>query len=240
MSILPFSESTNKTGLYELFQRLTKTNPTSYDAYKFATDANVALARYMFLGIKASQKWQIDDTNHTDYPIITINLVSGQQDYPFTTDASSTPNQILTIDRVECKDSGGNWQLLTPYDEMEETTAISQTNSGNPTKYHQTSNSIFLKDTPNYNSTNGLKVYFKRTPSYFVGTDTTKTAGIPDIFQEYLAYRPAYMYCVSNLPELASGYLAIVQRIESEIGDFYFLRNQNQPKGMKPAYHSTR
>ncbi len=235
---MQFSESTNKTGLYELFQDLTETNSTSYTAYKFARDANSALARYMFLAIKSSQKWQVDDTNYTDYPIITINLVSGQQDYPFTADASD--NQVLTIDRVECKDSGGNWHKLVVYDEMEESGAISQTNSGTPNSYHQTANGIFLKDIPNYNSTSGLKVYFKRAPSYFVGTDTTKEPGIPEIFHEYLVYRPAYLYAVKNLPTLAPGYLAIVQRIEADIGDFYFLRNQNQPKRMKVNYESNR
>lgn len=235
---MQFSESTNKTGIYENFQDLTESNSTSYSAYKFARDANSALARYMFLAIKSSQKWQVDDTNFTDYPIITINLVSSQQDYPFTTDAGS--NQIWTIDRVECKDSGGNWHKLDAYDEMSEESALSQTSSGTPNSYHQTANGIFLKDIPGYNSTDGLKVYFKRAPSYFTGTDTIKVPGIPEMFHEYLVYRPAYLYAVKNLPQLANGYLAIVQKIESDIADFYFLRNQNQPKNMIPAYHSTR
>src|SRR3990167_11030452 len=90
-----FSESTNKTGMYELFQDLTKTNSTNYTAYKYARDANNALLKYMGLAMSASGKGQVDDLNFTSNPEISINLVSGQFDYPLTSDADATANQIL-------------------------------------------------------------------------------------------------------------------------------------------------
>lgn len=229
---MQFSESTNKTGMYELFQDLTETNSTSYTAYKFARDANNAFADYMMLAIASSGSWQVDDTNQTDYPEIKINLVSGQFDYPFTTDGSSTPNQILDIERVEMSvdTSGNTFERLEPYNEMNEDGSIvyDRTVTGIPRRYSKKANGIFLDPTPNYSCTNGIRVFFSRTPSYFAGTDTTKTAGIPDAHQEYLVYRPAYLYAVKNLPQLANGYLAILQQLEKRIKSYYSRRNRDE------------
>lgn len=238
MALLQFSESTNKTGLYELFQRLTKTNTTSYDPYKFATDANNALADYFMIAIGNSDKWQVDDTNQSDYPEIKVNLVLGQFDYPLTTDASATPNQILDIEKVEmCIDNSGSaskFITLEPYDEMNGTESIVQNRgiTGIPYRYSKRANGIFLDPTPNYSCVEGLRIYYARTPSYFLGTDTTKTAGIPDAHKEYLAYRPAYLYCVTNVPQLANGYLAILRELEKKIKDYYIRRNRDEHRSI--------
>ena len=63
-----FSEATNKTGMYELFQDLCSVNSTSYTAYKYARDANNALADYFMIAMQHSGTWQVDDTNQSDYP----------------------------------------------------------------------------------------------------------------------------------------------------------------------------
>lgn len=236
MSILPFSESTNKTGLYEVFQRLTKTNPTSYDAYKFATDANMALASYFIdLAIPSSGKWQVDDTNQADYPEIKINLVSGQYDYPLTTDASSPVNQILDIERIECATestaSASGFKTLPTYDEMKDevpSIVAARSITGVPSRYSKRANGLFVDPTPNFSATEGLRVFFARTPSYFVGTDTTKTAGIPDSHQAYLIYKPAYLYCITSLPQLAGGYLVEINKLEEKIKAYYARRNRDE------------
>lgn len=222
--------------MYELFQDLCKVNTVSYPVAKFARDANSAYAYYMWLAIRASQKWQVDDTNQSDYPIITINLVSGQQDYPFTNDASSTPNQILDITRVEMLTPSGVAITLSSYDQTEESNSLTQaaTISGTPSRYDKLANGIWLDPKPNYASTNGLKVYFQRTPIYFLSTDTTKKPGIPDMFHEYLVYRAAYLYCITNLPTLAAGYLVFVTKMETDIANFYYFRNKDEIKVMRP------
>ena len=230
-----FSESTNKTGMYELFQDLCKVNSTSYTAYKYARDANNALADYFMRAIRASGKWQVDDTNQTDYPEIKLNLVSGQYDYPFTSDASATPNQILEIERVECATestaTARGFQKLEPYDEMKDdmpSIVANRSINATPYRYSKRANGIFLDPTPNFSATNGLRIFFSRTPSYFAGTDTTKVAGIPQAHQEYLVYRPAFLYCITNLPQLANGYLAMVNKLEKEIDEYYGSRDKDQ------------
>jgi len=234
MANLIFSDSTNRMGMYELFLDAIKANSSDYSKRRYARDANLAFAKLMFLSIKSSQKNQVDDANHTDYPIININIVANQQDYAFTYDASTIPNQILTIDRVELKDQSNNWRTLDVYDEMVEKDSLNQITTGIPTRYSQLANGIWLDNVPNYSLTGGLKVYCKRTPSYFLGDDTDddKEAGIPHMFQEYLVYVPAYKYCLIHLPNLVNGYLNIIKEIENDVKTYYFMRNQNQRKNM--------
>ncbi len=236
-----FSEGTNRTGMFELFQDLCKVDSSDYTAYKFARDANNALGSYFIRAIKASGTWQVDDTNQTDYPEIKINLVSGQFDYPLTTDASSSANQILDIERVECASETTalttGFRTLEAYDEMKDGIPAIVANrgiTGVPVRYSKRANGLFLDPTPNFSATNGLRIFFARTPTYFAGTDTTKVAGIPHAHQEYLVYRPAYLYCVTNLPQLANGYLNIVLRLEKEIDEWYAFRNRDERKIMTP------
>lgn len=233
---MAFSESTNKTGLYELHQDLTKTNTSSYPIAKYTRDANNALAYFMMLAIMSSKKAEVDDTNQGDYPVLKFNLISGQADYAFVSDGAATPNQVLDIERVECIDASGNYNVLLPYDKSEEKDSLVQaaTLSGTPYRYDKRSNGIFLDPKPNYNyrytqeGKYGLYVYVSRTATYFLSSDTTKKPGIPDQFHQYLAYRPAYFYCLTNIPALAPGYLAEMTRLEEAIGRWYTQRNRDE------------
>ena|SRR3990167_1003188 len=237
-----FSESTNKTGMYELFQDLTKTNSTNYTAYKYARDANNALLKYMGLAMMASGKGQVDDLNFTSNPEISINLVLNQFDYPLTSDADAdadaTANQILDIERIECATEStadaDSFQILEKYNDLEDDWSVvaSRNISGIPRRFSLRNNTIFLDPKPNFAATDGLRIFFDRTPSYFAGTDTTKVAGIPHSHQEYLVYRPAYLYCITNLPSLAKGYLIIMQTLEKDILEFYRRKNRDERKIM--------
>lgn len=241
---LPFSESTNKTGMYELFQDLTFTNTSSYPIAKFTRDANNAYANFFMLAIRASGKWQVDDNNQTDYPELKVNLTSGQFDYSFTTDAASTPNQILEIERVEIATdaTGAIFEVLEPYDEVKDDESIvyNRTITGIPYRYSKRATGLFLDPTPNYSCANGIRVFLSRTPIYFLSTDTTKKAGIPDFFHEYLVYRPAYLYAVAKLPKLAAGYLAFLNKMERDIGIYYASRNKDEHRGISTASISFR
>jgi hypothetical protein len=238
-----FSDTTDRDGIVELLEDLTATQSASGGSYPLKVktrDINNALDDYFVMAISASGTWQVDDTNHTKYPIMTTNLVSSQQDYSFTVDEQS--NQVLDIYRVECKDSNGNWQLLKAYDENEEETALSEqaTETGTPTRYSKTANGIFLDKIPSYNSTNGLKIYFARTGSYFVSTDTTKEPGIPNVFHRYLAWKPAYWYWLPKDSQRASIYKAEVLDIEKAIKEYYSKRTRDEKPRLSVKRENTR
>lgn len=238
-----YSDTTNRTGIVQLLEDLTSTQSATGSSYPLATktrDINLAFAEYMDMVVKASGTWQMDDSNHTKYPNAKFNLVSGQQDYSFTEDEQG--NKIEDIYRVECKDANGIWQLLTPYNEMGETTSLSQreTESGTPTRYYKTANGIFLDLTPNYNSTLGIRMYFTRTPDYFLSSDTTKEAGIPDAHHRYLALRPAYWYWLPKDSQRASLYLAELTKLETSIKDKIAQRNKDERPRMVPRKASNK
>jgi len=227
-----FSESTNKTGMYEWFQDLTATNSTSYSAYKYARDANNALLDYQMLALRSNGCWQFDDTNQSAAPIKSINVVSGTNNYNVLVDDETNANQILEIEKVECAidSSLSNYNVLTPYNEMDSSFSINQdaTVSGVPNSYYIRSGVIYLYPKPNFNATAGLKVYVSRTTTYFAGTDTTKVAGIPHTHQKYLVLKPAFEYCMVNLPARVNGIKLALNECVKEIEDYYSMRKKDE------------
>lgn len=236
MARLQFSDTVNNAGILQMITRRTNTQnstTSSYPTIDRTVDVNSALGQYMLLAMQAAGRWQVDDTNQVDYPIITTNLISGQQDYSFLYDA--TGNQILWIYKVRVLQPSGSWLTLTQRDLQDGTDdPLNSTQTGTPTQYDLTANGIILTAIPNYNMTNGLEVYISRTPTYFVSTDTTKVAGIPDMFHEYLALRPAYFYCLDKgLPQTQALHDILFGAngqggIEQAIKDYHAYRNADE------------
>src|SRR3990167_399317 len=84
----------------------TKTDANSFLAADMLIFINAAYDRVVSLINHADAKWQWDDDNQSDLPNATATLTSGQQDYALAT-------THLSIDRIEIKDSSGNWHLLS-------------------------------------------------------------------------------------------------------------------------------
>ncbi len=127
-----------------------------------------------------------DDLNHTDQPVGTFNIVSGQSDYQVKQDDNSL--DILNITRVKFLSSAtetkyADLERMT-IDDQRATSAMSPNSDevGIPTHYLERNNTIYLYPQPNYASTAGVKIWFEREQSYFVSTDTTKQPGIPKPF----------------------------------------------------------
>lgn len=230
---MQFYDSTNGDGIVDLINDLANTDNNDYTLTRKTRDINSALNRFWLLALEAEGRWQVDDSNQTDYPIITMNLVDQQQDYSFTMDGSSVPNQVLEIQRVSVLDSNGVEQLLTPIDINDVGVAMSEyrKDAGLPVEYDKNATGVFLFPKPSTSDvtlTNGLKVYISRTPSYFVSTDTTKQAGIPRLFDEYLALRPAYQFAFrKNLPQVQVLKQEMME-MEQAIKDFYSRRNRDE------------
>jgi hypothetical protein len=233
-----YSETTNRTGLIQLLEDMTVTQSGTGASYLLAAktrDLNSSLAYFMMLAMKAAGRTQVDDSNQAKYPIITFNLVSGQQEYVFVNDNETTPNQILDLLRVEAAtsaDASPTWAKLEPYDMTETGESITQraNYSGVPTSYDIYGNAIWLDYKPNYAATAGLKLYINRTPTYFTTSDTTKVPGIPWMFHEYLAIRCAYLFWLRNDQSQANAYLNTMMTMEKAINEYYAGRNKDDRK----------
>jgi len=238
------------TEILDLIQRHTDTQNTTTSSYPLAAknvDINNAFSKFVLLAIRAEGKWQVDDTNQTDYPIITTALVAGQQDYTFVTDQQG--NQILDVYKVRIKDASGNWTTLRQVDlQTGDDNDLNSTVQSIPSKYRVTANGIFLIDIPNYSLANALEIYINRTPTYFLVGDSTKNPGIPNAFHEYLAIRPSYFYCLANGKPQTAGLLAELIKFEGDedkgitglIESHYSKRNKDERTQIVPRYRNPR
>jgi len=219
------------TQLLDLIDDNVKSNSTSYSTADKTRDINLALDRALSLIFSVGGTWQFDDSNHTDYPIITTDLVSGQRSYAFTSDGSS--NLILEIYKVMVADSNGLFREMTPVDQQ----AVNPNSPSNywdglnttgiPNTYDKTSNGIFLDPIPNYDRTAGLKIFINREASYFTVSDTTKKSGIAGLFHEYLALRPSYQYAFRNSLPNTAVLKAETTEMENAMMDYYKKREKD-------------
>jgi len=207
----------------------------------FTEDINLALGDAMSVIFKASGTWQYDDSSHTDYPIITTDLVSGQRDYSFTADGSG--NLILDIYKVMRKSPTGVMEEIKPVDRNQKGTDLESfetTVSGTPTRYDKLGNGIFLDLIPNYNSEDGLQLFINREGSFFTTSDTTKKAGFAGLYHEYLVLVPAYKYARSNSLKSVARLEKDVQVMEEKIRQYYATRERDIIRKMSPSRENNR
>lgn len=205
---------------------LANDDTTSFTLAEFTRGANFALDRITSLIFKADNKWEWDDSNQTDLPIATTNLVSGQADY-------GIPVTHLKIHRVRIKDSAGNLIILTPANRRDLTDAELTEGNGTPRKYDKLGNSIFPYPKTNYASTGGLEVQFQRGASLFITTDTTKTPGFAAHLHRLISLYPARDYCLVN--ELNSRLVNInaeIAKLELDLIDHYSQRNFDEKQSL--------
>lgn len=242
---LAFSNTTSKNGILQRIERTCGfqdgdiTGNTTKLA-QFTGDINVALDRVLSLIFSVGGTWQFDDSNHTDYPIITTNLVSGQRDYTFTSDESG--NLILEIYKVLVADDSGGYREILPVDQQSDA-PVNYTDGNNttglPITYDKTGNGIFLDPIPNYNETNGLKIFINREASYFATSDTTKKPGFAGLFHEYLVLHPSFYYCLRNGISIRNSVKEELMEMESQIMDFYKMREKDVVKRLIGARNNS-
>lgn len=214
-----FNDTTNYKGLVQLYEKEIGADRgyisgNSDRLKEFTAGVNQAMDDFWNIAIPASGRWQLDDSNQTDYPIITTNLVSGQRDYTFTTD--QTGNLVLDIYRVFVLISATStvYTEIFPIDSQSDVDTLGLTDgqdaTGTPYHYDKTANGLFLDPVPGYNATNGLKIYINREATYFTTSDTTKKPGVPGILHKYFYLKPAMDYARRNN-------LSNANRIENEV-----------------------
>jgi len=245
---IPFSSTANKNGIIQLIERNldfpdgTITGSSLLMA-QFTGDVNLAMDRALSLIFQTVGTWQFDDSNHTGYPIITGDIVSGQRDYSFVTDDAG--NLILDIYKVMVKPGAtGAYKELTPRDQQNEANTLLFTDGTNtqgiPTAYDKTANGIFFDYVPNYNSDEGIQIYINREGSYFTVSDTTKKAGFSGLFHEYLALRPSYQYAQRKGLQTAERLKRDMLEMESAIISHYSDRQRDVKKRMLANVENTK
>jgi hypothetical protein len=227
--------SLNKTAIDAYIdRRLGLKSPHNLIAYPLVdrtADENLALDYILAKIFQVGGRWQFDDSNHTDYPIIMTNLVAGQRDYSFTTDEQG--NLILDIYKIMVSNDGGvSYDEVYPVDMR----ADDGTNNlwdnkdvqGTVFRYSKTANGIFLDQLPSANVTNGLKIFINREGSHFTTSDTTKMPGFAGSYHEYVGLRPAHRYATDHSMANADDLKVEMQEMEQMIMKHYRDRSKDE------------
>ena len=229
-----YSNTTDFNGIIQVIERETDLGNTYIsgdgDQLKFFTArVNEVGNRVWNLIFNSTGTWQYDDSNNTDLPQASTNLVSGTAKY-------ALPSTALTAKRIEIKDNTGNWRILKQLPEYlitAEGIDDFMKNDSLPMYYRLTDDTIEMFPGPNYASTSGLKVYFDRGPATFATTDTTKTPGFASPFHEIIPIWVTVDWLTTKNPTSSSLPLLIqkLNQLKLDIMNFYSKRNKDyKPK----------
>src|SRR3990167_6329620 len=215
---------------------LSDSDSTSYTDAQLWRRINQGYEETVSLILNCDGRWQFEDENFTTYPIATTTLVDSQNDYSFET-------AHLEIERVEVKDSGGLWHLLSPIDISQVGEAIDEFYKidGLPLYYDKNGKSLLLYPAPAAGSVTlaaGIKVYFKRTADLFTSaqvTTGTRVPGFPSPFHMILAYKAAIPFCVAYRPGRVLALMAQVLKFEDGIKKHFGRREQDRRKILSPS-----
>jgi len=224
-----YNDTTNLNGIIQEIERLTDlgTGYISGDATRlkeFTTYVNEGLDDLWFGIYKASGNWQWDDSNQTDLPQATTDLVSGTGKY-------ALPSDALTIQKIAIKASNGLWRDLIPFNKEQLVYNLDEFAKVNniPMYYRAMGDSIELKPAPNYNSTAGIKIYFDRASVDFLPTDTNKVPGFISPYHGLLAFFAAIFWLKIKQPTSASlpAFMKDYADGKAELINFYASRFKN-------------
>jgi len=223
---------------FEFWTRMKDGDVTGTLLSQVTTRINSAFERIMPLLLSYSDNIRWDDSNHTDAPSGTFNIVANQNDYKFAEDDNNL--DILNITHVGRKTVSGDTVFtgLTRIkaDDPRVPTILNPDTSvtGIPSGFLELGGRIYFDILPNYSLTNGAEIIFGREQEYFSATgDDTKEAGIPKPFHELLVLYAALDWNMVN--RTADGNLISllqqrIKKIEEDLKNFIDLRNPTDVK----------
>jgi len=224
-----FSDSAGGAGIVEDIDFLLGTNSTSYPIADKTRNINRRFDEAVSLIMQADERWQWDDINQSDSPILTQALVNNQQNY------TVSGFTYLKIIRVEVLDINGKYYLLEPIDVHEvqnQSMTEFQGTAGRPLYYDKMGDELWLYPKPSSAhviTTDGLKVYYQRGPSYFTTADTTKQPGFAPLFHRILSLGAALDYAMAKgMNSKISTLMPQLTKLQADLVTFYAGRVRDQ------------
>jgi len=241
---MQYSNTTTKDGLIqdcEFWTNLADAGISSNATLlaKFNGRINSWYHKVVTMILESQDEWDYDDSNHTDFPILTTNLVASQQDY-----AIPVSEKVFKVKRVEVTYDGTNWYKAEPMDINErglatDTTSIAGAFSTSQPKYDIQYESIFLYPIPSSDVTAGLKIWWTREVDEFVVGDTIQEPGIDEPFHRMLSIGASYDWLIVNKPENTT----LITRLEGLLADYearlkrhYGSKQKDRQYTLKSAY----
>jgi hypothetical protein len=242
-----FSDTTNKNGVIQKIELLLQMQDGAISGdtvllKQFTGLVNDAYNEVSASILSMSPNWAWDDSNYTDHPRGVANLVADQRDYALPVAASgNNASTLLTVEGISILDIGGNETRLSPTDLEESYLNEFYSTSGLPAVYRLTGNSVKIWPAASSSSTtltNGLIIYFRRTPDQFTSADTTQQPGFALPYHQILAYKAALDYAtirgLSNVQFLQLR----VQELMNGLKELYAERDKSFKNKISPRRES--
>tara|TARA_Y100000296_G_C5122078_1_gene230947 strand:- start:280 stop:1014 length:735 start_codon:yes stop_codon:yes gene_type:complete len=230
---MQFSDTTNKQGIIQECESLTgigdgRISGNTDNLAKFTRWINEAYFEITSLIIVSDGRWQFDDTNQTNQPVATTDLVADQRDYSVLSSLPLTTQDWLEVDRIEILNRGGIWTRLPSRDKRDVQGPIEEIYkvSAQPVFYDFEGTSIQFYPAPNYNSTGGIRIWFKRAPLLFASTDTTKKPGFASLFHRILPYSASISYLITKDMGRAKSLELKMEAMKARMQDHYNRRDK--------------
>jgi len=193
---MQFKPSLGSQGIVNDVYFLTGTDSTSFPIADLVRIANKVCHRLGLLAWKSDNQWDFDDSNQTDLPIATDDLVDDQEDY-------AIPTTTFDIKGVDIKDSSGNWVKLQHKTKAEIKIAMDEfmDTKGIPKYYFLEGGSVRLKpapDTTMVTASEGLKLHMARDVTEFTVSSTTTEPGFPTSLHQLVSHEIALEYSGIN------------------------------------------
>lgn len=174
--------------------------------------------------------WKFDDTNYTDLPIATTDLVAAQSGY-------ALPTYAIDVLGVEVMNASGNYKKLAEINKQNIDVALDEyyKTDAMPVEFYREGESIFLKPAPAVGSvtlTDGLLIHLDRDIDAFTTSDTTQAPGFNTMFHRVLSLGSAYDYARSkNMADKINSIKPDLDLLLAEMEDYYTKRSRaNKPK----------
>lgn len=229
---MKFSDTTTQTGLIQDCETLLGftdgyISGNSNRLNRFTSLINAWYRKADSFIWEATGAWEFDDSNRTDLPIATTDLVDDQRDYEL-------PSTARKVDRVEVLDDSGDWSMAYPIDKSDITTTAMEEyeeTNGLPEYYDMVGRSILLYPKPasgDVTTTNGLKLYCSRDIVAFSSSATTREPGFDNHFHRICSIGAAYDYANSRGYSSVSRLKRDLNELKAEIQTFYGTRHRDR------------
>jgi len=246
-----FSDTSTNLGIIQEIDFLCDSNSTSFPTADKTRRVNAAYEELIGDIINADGTWQFDDTNHTDLPVGTFDLVEGQETYSLPSFATGFLQveaiMILSLDglrysRIRAIDINELPGKRSP-DDFFGVESDGSPKKGFPQDYDIQGDTLYLYPAPAAASltlTAGGKIWFKRTANLFTASDTTQQPGLPSTHHVMLAYMASIPYCMSYKKDRVGWLTKKVDEMRLTLMKHYGFREKDKKKLFRPRRISYR
>lgn len=231
--IMQYSDTSNLTGIIEDITFLLGLDTNAFSLKDRTRCVNERYRMVWQMIFESYGGWQFMDDNVSDastgIPYADSNITSGTGLY-------TLPSAALTVKGVEIKNTGGNWERLTPitFEEFQAMGADSTfTTNSSPTYYMLQGDVIRILPVPNYTQSSSLRVFFDQDISTFAYTDTTKVPGFASHLHRILSIGAALDYAMTHpgLEQKVASLGLLWAEYSRNIRSFYAQRFQDKSPG---------